>query len=189
MERLTNKREADAQRREYENRLKNGYPRNIPEERFLKLAAYEDTGLEPEEITQGQPSCVFYCNRQCNLDGDFCPEGPGCPRELIPDAALHLLMSAVSNPPLTLEELREMDGEPVWVELLDCNKEANWALVDLEIEAVRILKGMAIQRRFKAYGNTWMAYRRKPEKCVSTPADPAVPGWAEHLNARFLRTE
>ncbi len=50
MERLTNKREADAQREEYERRLANGYPRNIPEERFLRLAAYEDTGLEPEEI-------------------------------------------------------------------------------------------------------------------------------------------
>lgn len=50
MERLTDKKEADAQRQEYENRLEKGYPRNIPEERFLKLAAYEDTGLEPEEI-------------------------------------------------------------------------------------------------------------------------------------------
>lgn len=50
MERLTNKREADAQRKEYERRLANGYPRNIPEERFLRLAAYEDTGLTPEEI-------------------------------------------------------------------------------------------------------------------------------------------
>lgn len=37
MERLTNKREADAQRKDYENRIKNGYPRNIPEERFLRL--------------------------------------------------------------------------------------------------------------------------------------------------------
>ena len=50
MERLTNKREADAQREEYERRLANGYPRNIPEERFLRLAAYEDTGLMPEEV-------------------------------------------------------------------------------------------------------------------------------------------
>ena len=50
MERLTNKREADAQREKYERRLANGYPRNIPEERFLRLAAYEDTGLTPEEI-------------------------------------------------------------------------------------------------------------------------------------------
>lgn len=50
MERLTNKREADAQRKEYERRLANGYPRNIPEERFLHLAAYEDTGLTPQEV-------------------------------------------------------------------------------------------------------------------------------------------
>lgn len=50
MERLTNKREADAQREEYERRLANGYPRNIPEERFLRLAAYEDTRLTPEKV-------------------------------------------------------------------------------------------------------------------------------------------
>lgn len=50
MERLTNKREADAQRKEYERRLANGYPRNIPEERFLRLAAYEDTELYPENV-------------------------------------------------------------------------------------------------------------------------------------------
>ena len=50
MERLTNKREADAQRKEYERRITNGYPRNIPEERFLRLAAYEDTGLTPAEV-------------------------------------------------------------------------------------------------------------------------------------------
>lgn len=50
MERLTNKREADAQREDCERRLANGYPRNIPEERFLRLAAYEDTGLSPESV-------------------------------------------------------------------------------------------------------------------------------------------
>ena len=52
MERLTNKREADAQREEYKRRLANGYPRNIPEERFLRLAAYEDTGLTPERCAE-----------------------------------------------------------------------------------------------------------------------------------------
>lgn len=50
MERLTNKREADALREDYERRLANGYPRNIPEERFLRLAAYEDSRLTPEEV-------------------------------------------------------------------------------------------------------------------------------------------
>lgn len=60
MERLTEKREADAQRKEYERRLANGYPRNIPEERFLRLAAYEDKGLEPEEITAMQHTLDEY---------------------------------------------------------------------------------------------------------------------------------
>lgn len=91
MERLTNKKEADAQRKQYEIRLASGYPRNIPEERFLKLAAYEDHGLQPEEITAEPYGCVFYCNRKCNLDGDFCVEGPGCPYEIGAEAAKHLL--------------------------------------------------------------------------------------------------
>lgn len=50
MERLTNKREADAQRKDYERRIRNGYPRNVPEEWFLRLAAYEDSGCAPEEV-------------------------------------------------------------------------------------------------------------------------------------------
>ena len=50
MERLTNKREADAQREEYERRLANGYPRNIQEERFLRLAAYEDMHMMPSDV-------------------------------------------------------------------------------------------------------------------------------------------
>ena len=52
MERLTKKHEADAQRKGYERRLANGYPRNIPEERFLRLASYEDTGLTPERCAE-----------------------------------------------------------------------------------------------------------------------------------------
>ena len=51
MERLTNKHEADAQREGYERRLANGYQRSIPAERFLRLAAYEATGLTPEEVS------------------------------------------------------------------------------------------------------------------------------------------
>lgn len=70
MERLTNKREADAQREEYERRLANGYPRNIPEERFLRLAAYEDTGLTPEEIDMEHEAAetLRQLCRNCDLD-------------------------------------------------------------------------------------------------------------------------
>ncbi len=59
MERLTDKHEADAQRKEYERRLANGYPRNIPEERFLRLAAYEDTGLTPEDIAKAKDALEY----------------------------------------------------------------------------------------------------------------------------------
>lgn len=65
------------------------------------------------------------------------------------------------NDPLTLEELREMDGEPVWI----CDPDGSdgmWALVDLEYELCRTAKGgIAI---FDTYGKTWLAYRRKPEE-------------------------
>ncbi len=56
-----------------------------------ELKAYKATGLKPEEITVGQAPCVFYCNRKCNLDGDWCAEGPGCPKEVDKETAIHLL--------------------------------------------------------------------------------------------------
>ncbi len=56
-----------------------------------RLAAYEDTGLEPEEITVERPVCVFYCNRKCNIDGDWCAEGPGCQKEIGKETVMHLL--------------------------------------------------------------------------------------------------
>lgn len=58
---------------------------------IVRLAAYEDKGLLPEEITTEPYGCVFYCNRKCNLNDDFCAEGPGCPWELSAEAAKHLL--------------------------------------------------------------------------------------------------
>lgn len=56
-----------------------------------RLAAYEDTGLEPGDITPEPYGCVFYCNRKCNLDGDWCTEGPGCPNEICAETIKHLL--------------------------------------------------------------------------------------------------
>ena len=70
MERLTNKREADAQREGYERRLANGYQRSIPVERFLRLAAYEDTELTPEEIDMDHEAAETLRRlcRGCDLD-------------------------------------------------------------------------------------------------------------------------
>lgn len=74
MERLTNKREADAQREEYERRLANGYPRNIPEERFLRLAAYEDTHMMPSDVTSMRMDMAIIEEYRMPPDG-FCSYG------------------------------------------------------------------------------------------------------------------
>ena len=43
------------------------------------------------------------------------------------DAIEHLPTFTPPNGPLTLEELRQMDGQPVWVEDVE-----HWALIDIE---------------------------------------------------------
>lgn len=70
------------------------------------------------------------------------------------------------NGPLTLEELREMDGEPVYVTgtFTDCRGErpGAWALVDVKQKMCRVHGGgLAI---FENCGKHWLAYRRKPEE-------------------------
>lgn len=198
-----------------------------------RLAAYEDTELEPEEIVsvQEEPWCVFYFNRRCNLDGDFCPEGPGCPQEMSPEDALRLLKLAQAekdgrlvvlpdakytdadgekalqkamwvcgntnnpvtrytadaiaeklcreamdeNPPLTLEQLREMDGEPVYCigdHEITVNGEKGhqlhaegWGIVTgTDLRDQGFIVGTAYIYYLEHYGKTWTAYRRKPEE-------------------------
>ena len=57
------------------------------------------------------------------------------------------------NEPLTLDELREMDGEPVW--LVNQNG-GRWV----------IMSGVYLwnSRKNADYGKTWLAYLQKPEE-------------------------
>ena len=88
-----------------------------------RLAAYEDTGLTPEEIVA-----------------------------LIPPP----------NAPLTLEELREMDGQPVW--FCKChNGLCNWCVIDHTNET-NIFFTDGTVRLMSSYGDGWLAYRRRPEE-------------------------
>ena len=68
--------------------------------------------------------------------------------------------------PLTLEELRQMDGEPVWIKLFDPD-EAFWVLrnewVDTRNPEPMILFHMRWYSHVD-YGKTWLAYRQKPEE-------------------------
>ena len=71
------------------------------------------------------------------------------------------------NEPLTIQQLREMDGEPVWVKCLKPNKyidpPTKWRILEKSIMGnFGVWDGECalIERN---YGTDWLAYRRPPE--------------------------
>ncbi len=69
------------------------------------------------------------------------------------------------NDPLTLEELREMDGEPVWVEAM-VSLETEWCIVKYDHQMKRIRFWGADGGWYDSYdyGGRIIAYRRRPEE-------------------------
>ncbi len=163
-----------------------------------RLATYEDTGLEPEEIkvlvplaqertyivTEMCPHCESEVEMRWDTDKlgfkAFCPvcgerlmlcdecrhteEPSPCDYGVTGDGCWrNPPKSTLIDIPLTLEELREMDGEPVWV----CEPNGTngvWGLVDLEYQMVRLHGGgLAI---WENNDKSWLAYRRKPGENV-----------------------
>lgn len=64
--------------------------------------------------------------------------------------------------PLTLDELRKMDGEPVWVVPLRGKEKSEYALVNTEKEW--LCTSDTDFWDFAVYGNAVIAYRRKTKK-------------------------
>lgn len=67
------------------------------------------------------------------------------------------------NKALTLEQLREMDGEPVWVVPIGKCKWATRQWCVLAADEVLIPGVDHWWWSFEDYGETWIAYRRPPE--------------------------
>ena len=66
--------------------------------------------------------------------------------------------------PLTMDELRQMDGEPVWVEFQD-GSGGCWGLVHITMfNHVVFANGLYCTVGKPYFGKTWMTYRRKPEE-------------------------
>ena len=69
------------------------------------------------------------------------------------------------NEPLTWEELKEMDGEPVYI--VEPKKAiSSWMLIDMVDEKSMwcvVGIGSCYRNFYKTYGKTWIAYRRPPE--------------------------
>lgn len=72
-----------------------------------------------------------------------------------------------SNEPLTLEELREMDGEPVWGKSLITGKLGEWFILRIvKMSKTWFIACAGAEQGFgdkDTYGETWLAYRRPPE--------------------------
>ena len=68
------------------------------------------------------------------------------------------------NEPLTLAELRQMDGEPVWVEFQD-GSGGCWGLVHITVFTHIVFANNLFCTVGKPYfGKTWLSYRQKPEE-------------------------
>ena len=71
------------------------------------------------------------------------------------------------NEPLTLEELREMDEEPVWGKSLITEKPGEWFILRVvEMSKTWFIACAGAAQGFgdkDTYGKTWIAYRRPPE--------------------------
>ena len=63
--------------------------------------------------------------------------------------------------PIDLDELRKMDGEPVWVQSPGVPEYGRWAIVEGVGENCLFLHD---DFTCHDYGKTWLAYRQKPEE-------------------------
>ena len=86
--------------------------------------------------------------------------------ELITPERLQEVRAGLRNDPLTLDELREMDGGLVYIKHIgsDHPDDRAWALVDEKNEVCKTVDGC--KAFFLFYRKSWLAYRREPgEDC------------------------
>ena len=76
--------------------------------------------------------------------------------------AINALSNRPTGEPLTLEQLREMNGQPVWVKVIDTrfNEENQWAICNAEYQMVTLKDGFKLF--FCGYGLNWLAYAYPP---------------------------
>ena len=68
-----------------------------------------------------------------------------------------------SNEPLTADELRDMDGEPVYIHSDTFPGDCGWRVVKkASVLDIQFTDGDCFL--FTFYGKSWIAYRRKPEE-------------------------
>lgn len=132
-----------------------------------------------KRVTDSRKSCTMrHENGNCTVAGGFCTavNDPIC--EALHNAfdcgyrsALrqqeHFRDSTKMVGPLTLDELRKMDGEPVWIHFIGgaVIRNDGWFIVSQIGTSEIFLSGkVSVYKNFWYYGETWLAYHHKPEE-------------------------
>lgn len=122
------------------------------------LKEYFDTGLTPDEITAME--IIVLERKMADIESVN-----GVPIERVIQL-VEAEKEKGANDPLNLEDLREMDGEPVWVERPGYGK--RWALVQVWAKSTNVIyftynngSTSLVQVELDCGGK---AYRRKPEE-------------------------
>ena len=148
------------------------------------MSQYIDTGIKPDSLTlrfNDKPVMRYeyipYWNRHLSVEivEDINEEACKAIREKLQlggitdalildnDFILRAIQNALSeekaNEPLSLEQLRQMDGEPVWIVWPDGRIDSRWWIVgNHDWHLMEFFDPYAVPD----YGKTWIAYRRKP---------------------------
>ena len=163
----------------------------VTQEVINRLAAYEDTGLEPEEIQKLKAEAANgqqmknLLSRNGFRDLSEAQAWIEQMKKLESNIEYYGFLDIIEafptltpqNDPLTIEELREMDGEPVYI-ISEFYHISEWNIpngigeiiiaydvpcagMKEVIPSIKFIDGkeLAVEK----YGSSWVAYRRPPE--------------------------
>lgn len=127
-----------------------------------KLKSCPFCGIIPTRFTTDG---LYYvkCN---NPDCWICPQTAYYSESKTADTAWND-RPAPENKPLTLDELRKMDGEPVWTVSIGLDNSGRWEILEsasAEFISLCNTSDGCYGCEIDTYGKTWLAYARKPEQ-------------------------
>lgn len=151
----------DKQRIAYEWAKSHEYP-SVAAQYARELAGLVDdlTGVLLVQQEHRCPCDLCGFGPPSSMNGKPCTICPAAPK------AEHFREDTKRNKPLTLNELRKMDGEPVWIKLFDPDEEF-WVLRNEWVDTRNPEPMILFHMRWYShadYGKTWLAYRQKPEE-------------------------
>lgn len=121
------------------------------------------TDKDIEEMQEALYMAISALRAQQELSSDF--EVFGCNDLYDEDGGEILLASKNENEPLTLNELLEMDKEPIYiVGTAETIKYQGWEIVEKAICGTMHFRPLNRSLQIGNYGKTWLAYRRNPEE-------------------------